>query len=189
MNFDTYIVSLTNNPDRREHMVNVMSKVNIPYQFFDAIAAHDVTDEMANTMFKNYDYQEQPHINHKAVMATFLSHMSLLRVSHLTKRNLLILEDDIDITDGVQIDYNNIDFKEFDVFNLGTLIGCYSYFISWEGAGKILEVIEQEGISRAYDWELCGWGLNGKFRYHYLPYPNWYQTNGFISNIAPNGYK
>jgi hypothetical protein len=186
MNYNTYIISLSSDLDRREHMKGVMSKLNIPYQFFDAITPNDVDDEMVNTMFKNVDYYEWD-INHKAVMATFLSHLSLLRVSHLTKTNLLILEDDIELVNGPTIDYNDVKFEEFDVFNIGTLISCYSYFVSWNGAGKILDMFSKNDIVKAYDWEL--YGIKNNINTTYPLYPEWKQVKTFKSNIAPNGYK
>jgi len=186
MNFNTYIISLPSDLDRRKHMVDVMSKLKIPYQFFYAIAAHDVDDEMVNTMFKNVDYYEYD-INHKAVMATFLSHLSLLRVASITKRNLLIIEDDIDLASNSTIDYHNINFEEFDIWNLGPTISCYAYFVSWGGATKILELINKTVITQAYDWEI--FKLKDHLNITYSPTPEWEQTNKFKSNIAPNGYK
>jgi hypothetical protein len=186
MNYDTYIISLSSDLDRREHMKGVMSKLNIPYQFFDAIAAHDVDDEMANTMFKNVNYYDYD-INHRAAMATFLSHLSLLRVSYLTQTNLLIIEDDIQLVKEPTVDYDNVKFEEFDLWNIGTRISCYSYFVSWEGAGKILDLFSKRVIVQAYDFEL--YELRKLINMKCLDYPEWKQVKTFKSNIAPNGYK
>jgi hypothetical protein len=120
-------------------------------------------------------------------MATFLSHIELLKISYLNKKNLLIIEDDIDLSNNSTIDYKNVNFKEFDVFNLGTLVSCYSYFVSWEGAGKILNLLDKKVITQAYDWEL--YKLMDEITIKYIETPEWEQVDLFKSNIAPNGYE
>jgi hypothetical protein len=186
MNYEVRILSLSKDIERRKHMKNVMLKLNIPYIFFDALTPDDVEDTIIDKMFKNVDYYNW-NINQLAVMATFLSHIELLKISYLNKKNLLIIEDDIDLSNNSTIDYKNVNFKEFDVFNLGTLVSCYSYFVSWEGAGKILNLLDKKVITQAYDWEL--YKLMDEITIKYIETPEWEQVASFKSNIAPNGYE
>jgi hypothetical protein len=186
MNYEVRILSLSKDIERRKHMKNVMLKLNIPYIFFDALTPDDVEDTIIDKMFKNVDYYNW-NINQLAVMATFLSHIELLKISYLNKKNLLIIEDDIDLSNNSTIDYKNVNFKEFDVFNLGTLVSCYSYFVSWEGAGKILNLLDKKVITQAYDWEL--YKLMDEITIKYIENPEWEQVDLFKSNIAPNGYE
>jgi hypothetical protein len=186
MNYEVRILSLSKDIERRKHMKNVMLKLNIPYIFFDALTPDDVEDTIIDKMFKNVDYYNW-NINQLAVMATFLSHIELLKISYLNTKNLLIIEDDIDLSNNSTIDYKNVNFKEFDVFNLGTLVSCYSYFVSWEGAGKILNLLDKKVITQAYDWEL--YKLMDEITIKYIENPEWEQVDLFKSNIAPNGYE
>lgn len=186
MNYEVRILSLSKDIERRNHMDKVMLKLNVPYIFFDALTPEDVDDAIIDKMFKNVDYYNW-NINQLAVMATFLSHIELLKISYNNKKNLLIIEDDIDLSDNSIVNYKNINFEEFDVFNLGTLVSCYSYFVSWEGAGKILNLLDKRVITQAYDWEL--YKLMDEITIKYAVIPEWEQVNSFKSNIAPNGYE
>lgn len=185
MNYEVRILSLSKDIERRNHMDKVMLKLNVPYIFFDALTPEDVDDAIIDKMFKNVDYYNW-NINQLAVMATFLSHIELLKISYNNKKNLLIIEDDIDLSDNSIVNYKNINFEEFDVFNLGTLVSCYSYFVSWEGAGKILNLLDKRVITQAYDWEL--YKLMDEITIKYATIPEWEQVNSFKSNIAPDGY-
>lgn len=186
MNYEVRILSLSKDIERRNHMDKVMLKLNVPYIFFDALTPEDVDDAIIDKMFKNVDYYNW-NINQLAVMATFLSHIELLKISYNNKKNLLIIEDDIDLSNNSIVNYKNINFEEFDVFNLGTLVSCYSYFVSCEGAGKILNLLDKRVITQAYDWEL--YKLMDEITIKYASIPEWEQVNSFKSNIAPNGYE
>ena len=98
-------------------------------------------------------------------------------------RTLLIIEDDNDIVNS--FDWSIINFDEFDLYNIGKQLSCYSYFVSYEGAEKLLNHFAEIDITQAYDWELYKIKhLNFKF----IESPVFIQTNKFVSNIAPNGY-
>jgi GR25 family glycosyltransferase involved in LPS biosynthesis len=187
VNYDIKILSLVSNADRRAHMESVMSTLQLPYTFHNATTPNDITQDIEERLFSRVDYYDWD-INQRAVMATFISHLSLLKLSYNTQTNLLILEDDIELSD-YGFDLTNVDFNSFDIFNLGTQISCYAYFISWQGAYKVLDLINTQGIRKAYDWELCQLGLQNRLRYRTTPLPVWKQVDTFKSNIAPNGYK
>lgn len=187
MNYTIRILSLLSNVDRREHMEKVMKGVNLPYTFHNATTPDNITEKIQDRLFSEVDYYDWD-INHKAVMATFMSHLSLLNFSYSNKQALLVLEDDLELSDK-SFNLDTIDFSSFDIFNLGTEISCYAYFVSWQGAGKLLDIIRTQGIKKAYDWEMCQIGLENKIRYKTVPTPVWKQVESFTSNIAPNGYR
>ena len=119
-------------------------------------------------------------------MATFLSHLSLIKLSLKNKNNILIIEDDIDIVNS--FDWKNVDFKKFDVYNLGVEGSCFSYFVSYEGAIKLVDYFDNKKIKYPYDYELSI--INGKKMKIKIPPKNIFiQLDTFKSNIAPNGYK
>jgi len=181
--FKTHIISLKKDFERKSWMRNVMRQTLLEFEFIDALEPNDVSIDIKQQLFKNVDFFEWK-INHDAVIATFLSHMSELIYAYENQQNLLILEDDIVYVRPFL--FSNVNFEEFDLFNIGTEFGCYAYFVSWQGAGRILQHITSIEITQAYDWEL--------FKIHHLrikkvDQPVFIQTDKFKSNIAPNGYE
>jgi GR25 family glycosyltransferase involved in LPS biosynthesis len=164
-------------------MNSIKNKIGLEFQFFNAVDPSDITDVIKETHFSKTDFHLWD-IDDTAVMATFMSHLTLLKYSIRTKTNLLILEDDIDIVK--QFDWDSIKFDEFDLYNIGTEFSCYAYFVSYDGAEKLLNHFTGIDITQAYDWELKKIKhLNIKT----IETPLFIQTNKFVSNIAPNGYK
>jgi glycosyl transferase family 25 len=104
------IISLKESVERREHMDKVLSKLNLTYSFFDAIHYRDITNEIEQELFSMVDYY-QYNINQRAVMATFISHIELIKECYETKTNIFILEDDVEIVND--FDFINVDFKNF----------------------------------------------------------------------------
>ena len=118
-------------------------------------------------------------------MATFLSHLSLIKLSAEYKSNILIVEDDIDIVNS--FDWKNVNFGEFDLYNLGVEGSCYSYFVSHQGASKLLDYFNSRRIKFPYDYELSIINVK-KIRIKSSECNIFTQLNTFKSNIAPNGY-
>jgi GR25 family glycosyltransferase involved in LPS biosynthesis len=182
------IISLKESVERREHMDEVLSKLNLTYSFFDAIHYRDITDEIEQELFSMVDYY-QYNINQRAVMATFISHIELIKECYETKTNIFILEDDVEIVND--FDFINVDFKNFDVYNIGSdkvsSIDCHSYFVSVEGAEKILNHFKTTKITQAFDWEMV---KIKNLRHYFTPNPIFIQEkNKFKSILAPNGYE
>lgn len=183
MNFKTYCLSLKKCTDRREWMLSIKNKIGLDFEFFDAYTPEDITEEIEAKWFSNTDLYSWD-INQKAAMATFMSHMKLLEISYTTKTNLLIIEDDLDINRS--FDWDSVKF-DFDLYNIGFWFSCYAYFVSWEGAGRILDYFNNNQITQAYDWELKK--LYSKLNFKRIDTELFSQTkNMFESNIAPKGY-
>ena len=181
--FDTLCLSLISDIDRRNHMISVFDKLNLNVKFFDAVTPNELTlkDE---EYFKYCDFYEWD-INQKAVMATFISHMNILKCSVNENKHLLIIEDDLDYV--LPLNFDDINFREFDLYNVGLKFSCYSYFVSTNGAKKILNELNSKKITQAYDWELSKLKTINKVN---SEHPHFIQIeNRFKSNIAPNGYK
>lgn len=180
--FKTYVISLQKDKERREWMQSIKNKIGLDFEFFNAVEPNDINDVIKQSYFSKTDFHLWD-IDERAVMATFMSHLTLLKYSIKTKTNLLIIEDDIDIVNS--FDWSIINFDEFDLYNIGKQLSCYSYFVSYEGAEKLLNHFAEIDITQAYDWELYKIKhLNFKF----IESPVFIQTNKFVSNIAPNGY-
>lgn len=177
-------MSLTKDVERRNHMLSIKDKIGLDFQFYDAKEPKDVTSEIENRYFKNVDFKDW-EIDSRAAMATFLSHMELLKICRDTNNNILVIEDDVDINKG--FDFDNIDFNEFDLYNIGTKFGCYAYFVTPFGARMLLNHFDYINITQAYDWELS---KIKNLRFKFVETPVFFQIeNKFKSNISPNGYK
>ena len=102
---------------------------------------------------------------------------------------MLIFEDDVDIVNS--FDFNNVNFKDFDLYNIGSnknnSIDCHSYFLSYEGANKIVNHIDDTKITQAFDWEMV---KVKDIKYDFIETPIFVQLKDkFKSNLAPNGYE
>ena len=183
--FKTYVISLKKDIDRREHMMSIKDQIGLDFQFFNAVEPEDITKDLEERYFSHVDFY-QWNINAKAAMATFMSHMKLLKWAAESKTNLLILEDDINI--NRPFDYEQIDFGEFDLYNVGLKFSCYAYFVSHEGASNLLNHFHMVKITQAYDWELS---KIKSLRFKFIDAPLFYQIQDrFPSNITPtDGYK
>lgn len=184
MNFKTFCLSLKSNTNRREWMNSIKENIGLDFEFWDATTPNDLTDEIKEKYFKHVNFYEWDIIQ-EAAMATFISHMKLLEHAINTNTNILIIEDDIDIIS--KFDWDSVNFDEFDIFKMGLQgVNCYSYFVSVNGAKKVLKYLNENAITEAYDWELYKMrDLNVK----YLKTPIFVQVqNKFESNIAPRGY-
>jgi hypothetical protein len=181
-NFECLCLSLKKDIDRRDFMGIIFDKMNIPVTFFDGTTPDKITEDI-EVYFKNSDLYEW-NVNQKSVMAAFISHTKMLEYSIIKNKNLLIIEDDIDYV--LPIDFGNINFDNFDLYNVGLNFSCYSYFVSIEGSEKILNELNNKIITQAYDWELSKLQTirkNTSLEPHFIQI-----ENKFTSNIAPNGY-
>lgn len=183
--YKVWCLSLKSNKDRREWMLSIKDKIGLDFEFWNATTPTDITDEIVERYFKYVDFY-QWDINQKAVMATFVSHMNILKWSVDNQTNIILIEDDLDCIN--QFDWNSIDWDSFDIFKLGELgMNCYSYAVSSKGAEKLLLHFDSIKIIEAYDVELH---KIKHLKFKYLPVPTFIQTqNKFVSNLAPNGYR
>jgi hypothetical protein len=181
--FKTYCLSLKHCIDRREWMISQKPKIELDFEFWDAYGPEYVSDELEKKHFsKNYLYEWD--FSQKATMATFLSHLSLIEHSVKTKTNLLIIEDDVLLVN--KLNWDLVNFSEFDIYNIGSRGSCYSYFISYNGSVKLLEYFNNIIINDAYDYELTK--LDSRFIIKNVDTEIFTINNSFVSNIAPNGY-
>ena len=169
-------------------MKSLMNRLGWSYDFFDAIESSDITEKDESVFFKNVDYYKY-EVNAKSIMATFKSHLALIEKSAEENINMLILEDDADI-ERPDFKFDSIDFKSFDVYNIGTdkirSIDCHSYFISAEGSKKVIDHMYSTQITQAFDWEM----IKIPTTVHLFENnPVFVQRKDlFISHNAPNGY-
>ncbi len=187
-NYLIYIISLKNDIKRRDHMSKLMNRLKLDFQFYDAVEPNHITDNVIANLFSDVDYF-QYNVNQLAVMATLLSHLNLIRESNKRNTNVLILEDDVDLV--TDFNFNKIDFNEFDILNIGSdgkkTIDCHSYFVSLNGAKKIVNHFENNKITQAFDWEVA---KIKDFNLKFINEPIFVQLkNQFPSNLAPNGYE
>jgi hypothetical protein len=183
--YKAWCLSLKSNTDRREWMVSIKDKIGLDFEFWDATTPNEITDEIKERYFKYVNFYEWDIIQ-DAVMATFISHMSIIKWAVCNQTNVILIEDDIDCVNS--FDWNSINWDEFDVFKLGESgMNCYAYAINWVGAIKLLTYFNSIDIMEAYDLELH---RIKHLKFKYSPKKVFTQVqNKFVSNLAPNGYK
>ena len=183
--YKAWCLSLESNTDRREWMLSIKNKIGLDFEFWNATRPDEVTDEQKELYFKYVNFYEWDVIV-DAVMATFISHMNILKWSADNQTNVILIEDDLDYIND--FDWDSIEWDTFDIFKLGELgMNCYSYAVSWQGAAKLLLHFNSINIIEAYDVELH---KIQHLRFKYNPKPIFIQKqNMFKSNLAPNGYK
>lgn len=183
--YKVWCLSLESNIDRRNWMLSVKDRIGLDFEFWNATTPAEITDDIKERYFKYVDFYEWDVIV-DAVMATFISHMNILKWSVDNKTNVILIEDDLDYINPLR--WDDIRWDTFDVFKLGELgMNCYSYAVSWKGAEKLLLHYNSIQITQAYDVELH---KVKHLRYKYLPTPSFIQIqNKFVSNLAPNGYR
>lgn len=185
--YKAWCLSLKSNIDRREWMLSIKDKIGLEFEFWDASTTDDVTDKIKDRYFKNTNLYEWDVIQ-EAVMATFLSHMNILKWAADNQTNIILFEDDLDCINP--FDWNTINWDEFDIFKLGELgMNCYSYAITWKAAARVLLHFNSIEITEAYDLELSKLKIYIKdIRFKYLSKPIFIQTyNMFKSNLTKDG--
>lgn len=181
--YETLVLSLTSDLDRRLHISKELSSIGLNFHFFDAKTPEDVTEEIKQKYFQHIDIYNY-NLNHDNVLATFLSHLSIFRYSKDNKINVLLIEDDLVLVN--EFNFDNIDFDEFDIFNLSNELSCCSYFINYKSAQKVLDLFDSITITQAFDWEL--FKLRDRIKVKNVDSPIFIQDNSFKSNLAPDGY-
>lgn len=183
--YKAWCLSLKSNTDRREWMLSIKDKIGLDFEFWDATTPKEITEEIKEKYFKYVNFYEW-NIIVDAVMATFVSHMNILKWSADNQTNIILIEDDLDCINP--INWDGIEWDTFDILKLGELgMNCYSYAASWQGAAKLLLHYNTITITEAYDLELS---KVKHLKFKYLSKPAFVQTyNKFKSNLAPNGYK
>jgi hypothetical protein len=169
-------------------MKSLMNRLGFSYDFFDAIEPSDITVEDESGFFKDVDYHKY-NVNVKSVMATFKSHLALIKKSAEENINMLILEDDADL-ERSDFQFDTLDFNSFDVYNIGTdkirSIDCHSYFMSPIGSKKVIEHMNSTRITQAFDWEMIKIPTTVHL---FEDRPVFIQRKDlFTSYNAPNGY-
>lgn len=182
--YKVLVLSLKSDIERRKHITQELKKAELHFEFFDAKTPEDVTDEIKQNMFNNIDIYSWD-LNHDNVLATFLSHLAILEYSKTYQENILLVEDDMVLLRP--FDFDSVDFSNFDIFNISDKLSCCAYFINHKSAAKILNHFLTTEITQAFDWEL--YKLKDKFNIRTISEPVFRQTNTFVSNLAPNGYK
>ena len=93
--YKVWCLSLESNTDRRKWMLSIKNKIGLDFEFWNATTPTEITDDIKERYFKYVDFYEWDVIV-DAVMATFISHMNILKWSVDNKTNVILIEDDLD---------------------------------------------------------------------------------------------
>jgi GR25 family glycosyltransferase involved in LPS biosynthesis len=176
MSYKIIVINLEKRQDRKQKVINTFSNVNFEeYSFYKAIDGKniDLTLEIKN-LFKNNDFA-----NRKGFIGCALSHYYIWLDLLKDKKNdyYVIFEDDFDLSDNFINDFNNsknyintcdilfLGYHEFTKntnkcsnFAINTLNrnnyagGLFGYIITKQGASKMLDYINKNGIKHGIDY-------------------------------------
>ena len=113
--YKAWCLSLKSNQDRRDWMTSIKDRIGFEFEFWDATTPDEVTDEIKERYFKYSNFHEW-NVIVDAVMATFISHMKILKWSTENQKNVILIEDDIDIVNSYKIRF------QYNVFSIHHLI-------------------------------------------------------------------
>lgn len=180
--YNVVVLSLLTDTHRRKKTNAILYNLGLGFKYFDAITPDNLSYYDKDIYFKDLD--NHPKVNREAVMATFLSHLNILKNIFNSKTNTLLLEDDL--IPARDFDFNNIDFDTFGVKQLMSEVSCCCQFYNWKEAGEIFWYLKSIYPTQAFDWELHK--LRDKFNITTVDDPVFRQSSEFVSNIAPHGY-
>jgi hypothetical protein len=180
--YKVLVLSLEKDKERRKQTNAILFNLGLGFKYFDAITPDKLSYYQKEIYFKDLDHN--PKVDREAVMATFISHLEILKIIFKSKTNTLLLEDDL--IPARDFDFKNVDFDTFGVKQLMSEVSCCCQFYNWKEAGEIFWHLTSIFPTQAFDWELHK--LRSKFNIQTVDKPIFTQSTQFVSNIAPNGY-
>ena len=180
-NSNMFILNLEKRPDRKRKMTDILTPLNIKYEFVNAIDGNHIIPNLPlKQMFDGNDFG-----NRKAVIGCALSHYMLWQKLLEDKQNdyYIIMEDDFELTPHFKDNFDKINFIEKEFLLLGYHMfskdrekhqhiydnydkplaieplnknlyigGFFTYSINKHGASKLLNYIKHHGIKHGIDF-------------------------------------
>ena len=193
MSLNSYVISLKNQSERRNHITKVFSDLNLTFHFYDAIDTSKI-DEFID---KNSIKLRASHLSDGEI-ACYLSHFDLWQQA--VDKNLeyiAIFEDDIYLAKDASTLLTELNWlpKNFDAIKLETMnervsihkttklvnnrylakmqsrhMGGAGYIVSRKGASKLINKTLTDGITGPVDHLIFDWLIhNGKQVYQVTP--------------------
>jgi GR25 family glycosyltransferase involved in LPS biosynthesis/tetratricopeptide (TPR) repeat protein len=161
-----YILNLKRRPDRKERMEQQLKDIH--FEFFEAVDGETLepTMEIYN-LIKGNDYGSR-----RGFVGCALSHINLWKKLLESKSEyFLIFEDDCTLSDTFYQKIKEINFRDYELLFLGCFVpeslhekvgihplnknyigGTFCYSINKQGAQKMLDYIEKNGIKHGIDY-------------------------------------
>lgn len=125
--FDKIYVISAQESERRSYIIEILSDLNIQFQFFDAIMGNNLTDEAIAAIYDDKVARKQKTLKRslrKAEIGVTLSHLAICEIIlSQTIDNAIIFEDDIDPNpeyfNTIQAAINELP-ENWDLMHLGT---------------------------------------------------------------------
>lgn len=117
MNIKTYVISLTDEEIRRKNIKKQLNKLNIEFQFFDAIDFRDAPMEtLENYITQDHKYKKPSRPLTRGEIGCSLSHLSLISKlkENVNTDAFLILEDDAILMPQLYTFMHSDKLKSFD---------------------------------------------------------------------------
>lgn len=185
MLLNSYVISLSDKHQRRNHITKIFSDLNLTFYFYDAIDTHKI-DEFIN---KNSIKLSSSHLS-EGEIACYLSHFDLWQ--QVVDKNLeyiAIFEDDIYLAKDASALLTELNWlpKNFDAIKLETMnervfihktielvnnrylakmqsrhMGGAGYIVSRKGASKLISKTFTDGITAPVDHLIFDWLIHNE---------------------------
>jgi len=158
MDYEIKVISLERRPDRREHTIKTF-KDKFEFEFVDAIDAKTYDfgkGELGLFHTECHNWQMSCHASY----AIALTNMKIWRYCYENNINIVILEDDLELIDGFDVDFDTLFRLKFDILFLHDVAiygpNCDAYCIKPDGARKVYDHFIKHGFNAGIEFELVG---------------------------------
>lgn len=153
-----FIINLPRRPDRKQEMINKLSKQNISqYKFIEAF---DGLDLEINRQYLKIKQINNNYICTPGHFGCLLSHIKAIRLAKKCNyKYIMILEDDVFFNDNFFNELANLQIPEFDILYLGGIMSKKKCFINKWAFGNGNKIVGAYGYilsSKIFDVILTG---------------------------------
>ena len=124
MDIPVYVISLKRSVERRNHAIDQLNSLKVPFQIIEAVDGYELSDQeiQTNIDFGQRKFGSRSRHPWRGVIGCVLSHFKVyLKMIEENIQAACILEDDIDLKKDFKnyLNYENLEHIDWDIFYLG----------------------------------------------------------------------
>lgn len=124
MDIPVYVISLKRSVERRNHAIDQLNSLNVPFQIIEAVDGYGLSDQdiLTNPDYGLWKFGSRTRHLWQGEIGCVLSHFKIyLKMIEEDIKAVCILEDDIDLMKDFKnfLNYENLELIDWDIFYLG----------------------------------------------------------------------
>ena len=124
MDIPVYVISLKRSVERRNHAIDQLNSLNVPFQIIEAVDGYELSDQEIQTNSDYWQWKFGSRTRHpwQGEIGCVLSHFKIfLKMIAEDIQAACILEDDTDLMKDFKIflNYENLELIDWDLFYIG----------------------------------------------------------------------